>query len=106
MASGDDSCSRAEPLIPHPSLLARILIVCVRGYKLVLSPVLPRACRFAPTCSEYALDAFRIHGAWRGGWLALRRISRCHPFHAGGIDPVPTSRLTSTSSEKETSSHG
>lgn len=61
----------------------------IRLYRRFLSPVLPRACRFAPSCSAYAEEAIRIHGAARGTLLAARRILRCHPFHPGGLDPVP-----------------
>jgi uncharacterized protein len=58
-------------------------------YKRYLSPLLPRACRFHPTCSEYAREAILRHGLARGAGLALRRLGRCHPFHEGGVDPVP-----------------
>ncbi|MFI5120363.1 MAG: membrane protein insertion efficiency factor YidD [Thermoanaerobaculia bacterium] len=58
-------------------------------YKRVVSPLLPPACRFTPTCSEYAREAVTRHGIWRGLALAVRRLARCHPFHAGGADPVP-----------------
>jgi putative membrane protein insertion efficiency factor len=61
----------------------------LKGYKLFISPLLPAACRFQPTCSEYAADAVELHGVARGGWLALRRLLRCQPFCRGGIDPVP-----------------
>lgn len=61
----------------------------IRGYQLVLSPWIGRQCRFYPTCSHYADEAIAVHGVWRGAWLALRRIGRCHPFHEGGVDPVP-----------------
>lgn len=61
----------------------------LRGYKRFISPLLPAACRFQPTCSEYAADAVELHGVARGGWLALRRLLRCQPFCRGGIDPVP-----------------
>ncbi|MFM8566522.1 MAG: membrane protein insertion efficiency factor YidD [Gemmatimonadota bacterium] len=68
----------------------RVLFVAVvRAYQLFLSPLLPPSCRYHPTCSQYAIEALEGHGAWRGGWLALRRIARCHPFRAGGFDPVP-----------------
>ncbi|MFB3828041.1 MAG: membrane protein insertion efficiency factor YidD [Bryobacteraceae bacterium] len=60
----------------------------LRLYKLVLSPVLPPACRFYPTCSEYMGQAVVRHGAARGVWLGLKRLARCHPFHPGGFDPV------------------
>jgi putative membrane protein insertion efficiency factor len=61
----------------------------IRLYRLVVSPVLPPACRFLPTCSAYAMEAIERHGAAKGAWLAMRRLLRCHPFHAGGYDPVP-----------------
>lgn len=68
---------------------AWLLMATVRGYQLLLSPWLGSNCRYYPTCSSYALDALRLHGACRGGWLAARRICRCHPWHEGGYDPVP-----------------
>ena len=69
-----------------PALIAMALI---QTYRIVLSPLLPRACRFNPSCSEFALEAIRKYGLIRGGWLAGRRILRCHPWNPGGIDPVP-----------------
>lgn len=71
------------------SLFAKPLIWLVRGYQLLVSPMLPPSCRFHPTCSCYAIEALQRHGVLRGSWLALRRISRCHPWHPGGHDPVP-----------------
>jgi len=68
---------------------ARVLRAAVRAYQWCLSPLLPQACRFHPSCSEYAQEALARHGAWRGGGLALRRVCRCGPWHAGGFDPVP-----------------
>jgi uncharacterized protein len=73
-------------------LPARLLIGLIRGYRMVVSPMLGPRCRFYPSCSAYALEAIRVHGAARGSWLAARRISRCHPFHPGGLDPVPPAR--------------
>lgn len=64
-------------------------IAVIRAYQVVLSPLLPAACRFHPSCSEYALEAVRQHGARRGSWLAVKRIARCQPFAKGGYDPVP-----------------
>jgi putative membrane protein insertion efficiency factor len=61
----------------------------VRAYRRWVSPLLPARCRFVPSCSAYAEEAVRTHGAARGGWLAARRVARCHPFHDGGLDPVP-----------------
>jgi hypothetical protein len=63
--------------------------VVLRGYKRWISPMLPHACRFVPTCSEYALEAIERHGALRGSWLATARLLRCHPFARAGHDPVP-----------------
>jgi putative membrane protein insertion efficiency factor len=68
--------------------MQRILILLLKGYKLAISPLLPSACRFRPTCSEYMMDAIAKHGAARGVWLGLKRLGRCHPFHEGGYDPV------------------
>jgi len=68
--------------------MRRILIALLHAYKLGLSPLLPSACRFRPTCSEYMAEAVEIHGAVKGIWLGLKRLSRCHPFHSGGYDPV------------------
>ena len=68
---------------------ALLLQAAIRAYQLVLSPILPPSCRYEPTCSEYALEAIRRHGAWRGAGLALRRVARCHPWQPGGFDPVP-----------------
>ncbi len=70
-------------------IVARLLMRVVRGYKRYISPLLPDACIYSPTCSEYALEAIEKYGAAHGGWLAFRRILRCNPFHRGGFDPVP-----------------
>jgi putative membrane protein insertion efficiency factor len=69
--------------------VARVLLAVLRIYRTCISPALPPSCRYTPTCSGYAVEAIEIHGAARGSWLALRRLLRCHPFHAGGHDPVP-----------------
>jgi hypothetical protein len=66
-------------------LLARLL----RGYHRWVSPALPPACRYWPTCSEYAAGAIERHGPWRGSWLGVRRVARCHPWRRGGLDLVP-----------------
>ena len=66
-----------------------VLMLLVRLYQVGLSPMLPASCRYYPSCSAYAVEALERHGALRGGWLALRRIGRCHPFRPGGFDPVP-----------------
>ena len=71
------------------SPLARIAALPVHVYRMLLSPWFGHACRFQPTCSAYALEALEKHGALKGGWLALRRIGRCHPWGGDGFDPVP-----------------
>jgi uncharacterized protein len=68
---------------------ASIVAAALVAYQRMVSPLLPRACRFAPTCSEYARLAILEHGVGRGAWLAIRRLARCHPFHPGGYDPPP-----------------
>jgi putative membrane protein insertion efficiency factor len=70
-------------------MLARPLLFLLRAYRKLISPVLPDACRFDPSCSSYAEQALKRHGALKGGWLALRRLGRCHPLSPGGHDPVP-----------------
>ena len=72
-----------------PGLLARGAAGLLRGYKRFVSPLLPPACRFQPTCSEYARESILRHGLLKGAWLTVLRLSRCHPFHPGGFDPVP-----------------
>ena len=73
----------------RPSAAARVLMALITGYRRFISPLLGARCRFAPSCSAYALEAVNEHGALRGTWLAVRRIGRCHPFNPGGFDPVP-----------------
>lgn len=72
------------------NVVARAAVGVIVGYQRWVSPMLPAACRFAPTCSEYARVAMMEYGLWRGGWLAVSRLARCHPFHPGGYDPPPT----------------
>ncbi len=69
--------------------MKQLLLLIVRFYRSCISPLLPPSCRYYPTCSAYAMEAIERYGAQRGGWMALRRILRCHPFHKGGYDPVP-----------------
>jgi putative membrane protein insertion efficiency factor len=69
--------------------MRRLLIAVIRAYQYVLSPWWGRQCRFAPSCSHYAIEALERHGAIGGSWLALKRILRCHPWNPGGYDPVP-----------------
>lgn len=82
---------------PAPARLSRALVLplvlLVRAYQKLVSPLLGPRCRFAPSCSHYAVEALQEHGPLRGGWLAVRRIGRCHPWNPGGHDPVPR-RLT------------
>ena len=69
--------------------MKRLLLALIAGYRLLLSPLLGPNCRFYPTCSAYAAEAIDTHGVLRGTWLAVKRISKCHPWHPGGVDPVP-----------------
>ena len=69
--------------------MKRVLLVLIAGYRLVLSPLLGASCRFYPSCSAYAAEAIDTHGALKGTWLTVRRLAKCHPWHAGGVDPVP-----------------
>ena len=69
--------------------MSRLLQLLIRGYQRLISPFLGSHCRFTPTCSQYAIEAIRRYGALKGGWLAIKRIGRCHPLCDGGYDPVP-----------------
>lgn len=73
-----------------PSLPARAVLGAIRLYKLTLSPFFGRECRYLPTCSSYAADSVRTHGAWAGSWMAAARVCRCHPLGGSGYDPAPT----------------
>jgi uncharacterized protein len=73
----------------HRGVASRVLLAVIRFYRTAISPALRPSCRYTPSCSAYAAEAIETHGAGRGSWLALRRLLRCHPFHAGGHDPVP-----------------
>lgn len=82
--------TRAVPAAREaPGLAARALLVALGAYRMALAPLMGGTCRFTPSCSAYAEEAVRAHGAGRGGWLTLRRLARCHPFGGWGHDPVP-----------------
>ena len=74
------------------SIPARFLLMLIGVYRRAISPLFPRHCRYEPTCSAYALEAIRVHGALRGAAMAGRRVARCHPWAPGGVDPVPAER--------------
>jgi uncharacterized protein len=74
-----------------------IVLLALRGYKAVISPIFPPSCRYVPTCSEYAMEAVERYGVVRGGWKAIARLLRCHPFVGGGYDPVVTAESRSCS---------
>ncbi|MCP3741052.1 membrane protein insertion efficiency factor YidD [Rossellomorea sp. BNER] len=69
--------------------MKKVFLLIIRFYQIVISPIKPPTCRFYPTCSHYGMEAIRRYGALKGGWLTIKRISKCHPFHPGGIDHVP-----------------
>lgn len=79
----------AQPAPARPGPVGWLLIGLARAWQLTFSAVLPASCRFTPSCSAYAIEAVRVHGAARGGWLAIRRLARCHPWGGMGHDPVP-----------------
>jgi hypothetical protein len=71
------------------TILSQILILFIKGYRLIVSPYLPNSCRYNPTCSQYGIDAISKHGPLKGSWLTVKRILRCHPWGGHGYDPVP-----------------
>lgn len=86
---GGDGLSKTKALRPyHPASWVR---GAIRAYQRYVSPSLGPSCRYLPTCSDYATEAIEVHGLWKGGWMATRRIGRCHPLREGGLDPVPPS---------------
>ena len=86
-------------------IMQRLAEFALRNYKRWLSPALPAACRYVPTCSEFAAEAVAHHGAWRGGLLAVRRVLRCHPLARGGYDPVPLGSETCRIERQRTSGY-
>lgn len=95
---------QAGDLLRRGAVLA--LTVPILGYRYLLSPVLPPACRFLPSCSDYALEALRVHGPVTGLWLTARRLARCHPLGGWGIDPVPPRQPTDGTATDGTASRG
>ncbi|WP_347555269.1 membrane protein insertion efficiency factor YidD [Robbsia sp. KACC 23696] len=89
MADDDLASAWSRVLRVAGSAVRLVLLGLLRFYKLGISPLLGNRCRFYPSCSDYAKDAIQYHGAARGSYLAFRRVCRCHPFSAGGLDPVP-----------------
>jgi putative membrane protein insertion efficiency factor len=81
--------------------MRKLVIVPIQFYRYAISPLMANHCRFYPSCSCYALEAIEHHGILRGGWLAMRRLGRCHPWNAGGYDPVPTAPSPRSSSIAE-----
>ncbi|QDX00514.1 membrane protein insertion efficiency factor YidD [Staphylococcus chromogenes] len=74
--------------------MKRLFIAPIRFYQKFISPLTPPSCRFYPTCSNYTIEAIQVHGAIKGTWLGIKRISKCHPLHKGGFDPVPLKKKT------------
>ena len=77
-------------------MIGKLLILLIRMYQAGVAPMLGNCCRFYPSCSNYTMEAIRRHGSLRGVWLGVRRIGRCHPWHPGGVDPVPAPRRRGT----------
>ena len=75
----------------NPSLPARAILLLIAAYRYFISPMLGQNCRYYPSCSSYTYEAIQIHGAVKGSWFGIKRICRCHPYHEGGLDPVPQS---------------
>ncbi|MDE8034437.1 membrane protein insertion efficiency factor YidD [Actinobacillus equuli subsp. equuli] len=89
MGSSHPSSEKTASVTVTPSVAARLLLLPIYFYRYCISPLIGPRCRFYPTCSTYAVEAIKRHGALKGGWLATKRIARCHPWSEGGEDPVP-----------------
>ncbi len=72
-------------------MIKQIMIAMIKFYQKCISPIMPNVCRYKPSCSEYFIEALKIHGVWKGSWLGIKRILRCHPWGGFGYDPVPDS---------------
>lgn len=88
-SSKQTSCNERKTPVTSPSFGAKLLLLPIYFYRYAISPLIGPRCRFYPTCSTYAVEAIKLHGALKGGWLVLKRIARCHPWSEGGEDPVP-----------------
>ncbi len=99
-APEDATGDAREDTPTRPGPLAWVLLLPVHAYRWVLAPLLPPSCRFYPSCSEYAVEALTVHGAFRGSWLTLRRLVKCAPWHPGGLDPVPPRRSRSSTVDR------
>ncbi|MBA3581456.1 MAG: membrane protein insertion efficiency factor YidD [Gammaproteobacteria bacterium] len=84
--------------------MRQLITFPIKVYRLFISPFLPQACRFYPSCSQYVQEAVECHGIWRGGLLGIKRLCSCHPWHVGGFDPVPE-KATNAQDQQETNEH-
>ena len=82
--------------------MRKLVVLLLKAYKLGISPFMPNACRYEPTCANYAIEAVQIHGVLRGSWLAVKRIARCHPGYEGGLDPVPETGVLQSKNQPKT----
>lgn len=85
-------------------MIGRFVVLIIGGYRKVISPIFPASCRYYPTCSAYASEAITVHGLWKGGKMAAKRIASCHPYSAGGYDPVPGTKNILQADHQETDS--
>jgi len=92
---GEASCREGLNRKEEDRMVTKMVIGMIRGYQRWISPHKGSSCRFYPTCSAYSLTAYERYGFWKGTWLTLRRIMKCHPFHSGGVDYVPEEKVES-----------